>query len=51
MVSIDDSVNINLSKFWEIVKSRKAWHAAAHLVTKSQTEFTDWTTAIFFVLM
>ena len=35
--SITDSVDISLSKLWEIVKDRKAWHAAVHGVTKSQT--------------
>ena len=34
---ITDSVDISLSKLWEIVKDRKAWHAAVHGVTKSQT--------------
>ena len=32
---ITDSVDMNLSKFWEIVKDREAWHAAVHKVTKS----------------
>ena len=34
---ITDSVNMSLSKFWEIVKDREAWCAAIHGVTKSQT--------------
>ena len=34
---ITDSVNMNLSKFQDIVKFRGAWHAAVHGVTKSQT--------------
>ena len=29
-----DSVDMSLSKLWEIVKDRKAWHAAVHGVTK-----------------
>ena len=33
-----DSVEMNLSKLWEIVKDREAWHAAVHGVTKSQTQ-------------
>ena len=33
--SITDSVDMNLSKFWEIVENRGAWHAAVHGVTKS----------------
>ena len=35
MVSITDSVDMNLSKLSEIVKNREAWHAAVHGVTKS----------------
>jgi len=34
---ITNSVNMNLSKFQEIVKFRGAWHAAVHGVTKSET--------------
>ena len=34
---ITDSMDINLNKLWEMVKDRKAWHAAVHGVTKSQT--------------
>ena len=34
--SITDSMNMNLSKLWEIVKDREAWHVAVHGVTKSQ---------------
>ena len=32
---ITDSVDMSLSKLWEIAKDRKAWHAAVHWVTKS----------------
>ena len=35
--SITDSTDMSLSKLWEIVKDRKAWHAAVHRVAKSQT--------------
>ena len=35
---ITDSVDINLSKFWETVQDRRAWRAAVHGVTKNQTE-------------
>ena len=41
---IDDSMNMGLSKLWETVKNRKAWRAAAHGVTKSQTQLRDYTT-------
>ena len=35
MVSITESIDINMSKLWEIVEDRGAWHAAAHGVAKS----------------
>ena len=33
---ITDSMNMSLSKLWEIVKDREAWRAAVHEVTKSR---------------
>ena len=33
--SITDSMGMNLSKLWEIVKNREAWHASVHGVTES----------------
>ena len=35
--NITDSVDMNLSKLWEMVKDRVAWRAVVHGVTKSQT--------------
>ena len=35
--SITNSVNMNLSKLWEIMKDREAWHAAVYGVTKNCT--------------
>ena len=39
--SITDSVDVNLRKFWEIVEDKRAWCAAVHGVTKSQTQLND----------
>ena len=38
------SMDMSLSKPWEIVKDREAWWAAVHGVVKSQTRINDWTT-------
>ena len=40
---IIDTMDISLSRLWEIVKNREAWHAAVHRVVKSQTWLSDWT--------
>ena len=32
-----DSMDMSLSKLWEMVKHREVWHAAVHGVSKSQT--------------
>ena len=41
---ITDSMDMNLSKLWELVKDREGWHAAVHGEGKSQTPFSHWTT-------
>ena len=48
---ITNSMDVNLSKFQEIVKDREAWHTAVHEVTKSQTLLTKGTTVASFSLI
>ena len=40
---ITNSMDMSLSKLWEIVKDRVAWRAAVHEVTKNRTRLSDWT--------
>ena len=38
---ISDSMDVSLSRLWELVMDRKAWHAVVHGVVKSWTRLSN----------
>ena len=38
---ITDLMDMNVRKFWEMLKDREAWHAAVHGLAKSRTRLSD----------
>ena len=46
---ITNSMDMSLSKLWEMLKDRKAWSTIVHRVTKSQTQLSNLTINMFLV--
>ena len=44
---ITDSMDMSLSKLWEMMKDRGTWGTAVHQVVKSQAWLSHWTTFIY----
>jgi len=46
---LTDSMDMSLSKLWEMVKDKEDWHAALHGVAKSRTQLSDRTTIRIYI--
>ena len=48
---VTDSMDVSLSKLWEMLKDKEAWRAVVHVVTKSWTWLSGWTDWIVVILL